>query len=150
MDLNGEIPNMEMALPAPIQMSGRIMRLAYLSDLRDRALLEKSWESYFKLASDILPMTPLAGGFPGGLPEPSNKVVDGVSLSFYPLPPPLPVSDLLPNVAVTDTTFVVGTSRSYSVELSKAAGEKSGQATKPLHTRCPHELPLQPFDFCLR
>ncbi len=118
MDLSGEIPDLPM-LPPQFHTGGKLVRMAYLSDVRDRALLDESWKSYFKLSGDILQMTPAASAFPSGLPQPTSEVVEGTSLSYYPLP--MPTGDLIPNVAVTDKTFIIGTSRSYSLELTKAA-----------------------------
>jgi hypothetical protein len=129
MDLNGEVPDMPMLVPPQLHTGGKILRMAYLSDVRDRALLGESWKSYFKLAGDIVQMTPAAATFPAGLPSPANEVVEGVTLSYYPLP--MPTGDLLPNIAVTDKTFVISTSRSYSLELTKAAAQ-AAPASKPV------------------
>ena len=125
MDLNGEIPDAPQ-VPPQIHAGGKMMRLAVLSDVRDRALLNQSWDGYFKLANDVAQMTPAAIMFPKGLPKPETEVVDGVTLSYYKLPEPS--GDVLPNVAVTDKAFVAGTSRSYSLELSKAASQPATQA----------------------
>ena len=134
MDLDGEIPEIPGEVPPEIHAGGKMMRIAVLSDLRDRALLGESWNSYFKLAGDIeqmaAQMSPQGGAmFPAGLPEPMNQMVDGVALWYYNLP--MPTGDLLPNIAVTDKTFVAGTSRAYSVAVSKAA-LNSAAAIKPM------------------
>jgi len=127
LDLNGEIPALPM-IPPPFH-DGRMIRLGYLSDVQDRALLGQSWDGYLKLARDISQMIPQAALLPGGIPNATNEVVDGVTLSYYPLP--LQTGDLLPNVATTDKTFVMSTSRAYSLELTKAASKAAAPA-KPL------------------
>ncbi|MGB8352789.1 MAG: hypothetical protein WCD79_02790 [Chthoniobacteraceae bacterium] len=118
LDLKGEIPALPM-VPAPFHDGGRMFRLAYLSDVQDRALLGQSWDGYLKLARDISQMIPQAAMLPNGIPDATNEVVDGVTLSYY--KPPLDTGDLLPNIATTDKTFVMSTSRSYSLALTKAA-----------------------------
>jgi hypothetical protein len=67
---------------------------------------------------------------PGGLPGPKSQTADGITLSYYPLP--LPMGDLLPNVATTDTTLVMSTSQKYSVDLAKAASRLPAADQKPL------------------
>jgi hypothetical protein len=127
-DGGGEMPAIPM-IPQAIRDGGKMLRLASLSYVQDRALLAESWKGYFKVARDIALMIPQTAKMPGGLPEPTSEIVDGVTLSYYPLP--LPTGDLLPNIAVTDTTMVMTTSRSYSLELSKAAA-KPVQSQKPV------------------
>ena len=128
LDLNGEIPALPM-IPAPFHDGGRMFRLAYLSDVQDRALLGQSWNGYLKLARDISQMIPQAALLPGGIPDATNEVVDGVTLSYY--QPPLQTGDLLPNIATTDKTFVMSTSRAYSLALTKSA-VKAAAPAKPL------------------
>ncbi len=114
MDLKGEMPDFPI-VPKDFQ-GGKIFRLAYLSQVRERPQLSKSWDDYFKIASD-LSLKYQSEKFPTGLTVPVNENVDGVSLSFY----KLVKADFLPNVAITDKTFVASTSRAYSLELTKAA-----------------------------
>lgn len=120
LDLGGEVPELPM-LPPAFHQGGRMLRLAYISDVTDRALLGQSWDSYLKLARDVALMIPQTAQLPGGLPSPKSETVEGVTLAYYPLP--MPTGDLLPNVATTDKTFVVSTSRSYALEASKAAAK---------------------------
>lgn len=129
LDLAGEVPDLPM-IPPSFHDGGRMPRLAYLSDVRDRARLGQSWDGYFKLARDIALMIPQTAQLPGGLPGPKRETVDGVTLSYYPLPR-FQTGDLLPNVATTDKTFVVSTSRSYALDVSKAA-VKPVSSQKPL------------------
>jgi len=128
-DLAGEMPQIPM-LPASLLEQGKMLRLAIIRDVQDRKLLAQSWENYFKLARDVALMIPKTAQIPGGLPGPKTEVVDGITLSYYPLP--LPTGDLLPNVATTDTTLVMSTSQKYSIELSKAASKPAASGQKPL------------------
>ena len=128
LDLNGEIPALPM-VPAPFHDGGRMFRFAYLSDVQDRALLGQSWAGYLKLARDTAQLVPQAAMLPGGIPDATNEVVDGVTLSYY--QPSLQTGDLLPNIATTDKTFVMSTSRAYSLALTKAA-VKAAAPAKPM------------------
>jgi hypothetical protein len=132
LDGGGEMPAVPM-IPQPIRDGGKMLRFAVLRDVKDRALLGESWKSYFKLARDIALMIPQTAQLPGGLPEPRSETVDGVTLSYYPLP--LPTGDLLPNVAVTDKTLVFTTSRAYGLALSKAVAAPSTQKPAMLDFR---------------
>jgi|GEM_PF-2528991 len=127
LDLAGPMPDVPM-IPPPIHDGGRMVRLAYLSDVKDRALLGQSWDSYMKFARGLAQVVPQTAMF-GALPDPVSETVDGVVLSYFKLP--MPTGDLLPNIATTDKTFVVSTSRSYALELTKAAA-KSAPGAKPL------------------
>ncbi len=129
-DLNGEIPDTPL-LPPEYHANGRMLRLAFLSDLQDRALLAKSWDSYFKFANDLALLAP-GEKFANGLPEPVGETVDGSALWYYKLEPTVK-GDFLPNVAVTDKTFVAGSSRAYSLELSKAAAAAAAPSGKLLN-----------------
>jgi hypothetical protein len=132
LDGGGEMPAVPM-IPQPIRDGGKMLRFAVLRDVKDRAMLGESWKSYFKLARDIALMIPQTAQLPGGLPEPRSETVDGVTLSYYPLP--LPTGDLLPNVAVTDKTLVFTTSRAYGLELSKAVAKPATQKPAMLDFR---------------
>jgi hypothetical protein len=92
-----------------------------MADVQDRGLLGRSWESYLKLAREVARLIPQTAGIPGGLPAPKSEAVNGVTLSYYPLP--LPTGDLLPNVAVTDGAMVMSTSPKYSLELAGASAK---------------------------
>lgn len=122
LDLDAAMPDVPL-IPPPIHDGGRMLRLAYLSDVQDAALLGESWKNYLKLARDVAQLVPQSPVLQGGIPDPSKETVDGVTLSYYALP--MKTGDLLPNVATTDKTFVVSTSRSYALELSKAASQAS-------------------------
>jgi hypothetical protein len=125
LDLNGALPANPF-IPPPIHDAGRMPRLAYLSDVQDATLLGQSWDGYLKLARDIAKTVPQAAMLPGGLPDPGKETIDGVTLSYY--KPPMDTGDLLPNIATTASTFVASTSRSYSLELSKAAAKPAADA----------------------
>lgn len=134
MDLKGELPDVP-ELPPQLH-GGKSLRLAYLNQVQDRNLLGQSWDGYFKLANEIAQMMPQETRehmFPDGLPQPDGKTLDGVSLWYYNLP--MQPSDFLPNVALTDKTFVASTSRSYSLELSKAAAAATGEQPGSLDIR---------------
>ena len=127
-DLGGEMPQMPM-IPQPIMESGKMMRLAVIREVQDRKLLSQSWENYFKTARDVALMVPQTAQIPGGLPEPKSETVDGIMLSYYPLP--VPTGDLLPNIATTDNTMIMSTSQKYAIELSKAADRPPAPGQKP-------------------
>ena len=107
-----------------------MVRLAVIRDVKDRQLLGKSWESYFKLAKDVALMIPQTAQLPGGLPGPKSMTEDGVTISYYPLP--IPTGDLLPNIATTDTTMVMSTSQKFSIDLCKTASKPAASGQTPL------------------
>lgn len=129
MDFGGAMPSFP-SMP-PEATGGKIPRLAFLSDVHDRALLTQSWENYAKSFTETVQGIPGAGLSLAmtGLSAPVHENVDGVSLSYFKTPANLglDLGDLQMNVAVSDSTFVAGSSRAWSVALSKIplkAGDK--------------------------
>ena len=128
-DLDGEMPRLPM-MPEPLLKNGKMLRLGLIRDIRDRKLLTQSWESYFKIARDIAMMIPQTAKIPGGLSEPKFETEDGITFSYYPLP--LSTGDLIPNIATTDRTFVMSSSRKYSIELTKATAKPLLPGANPI------------------
>lgn len=123
LDSNGALPPLPQ-IPAPIQQSGKMLRLAYLSTIEDRALLGKSWNSYFKFAQDLVLMLPMAPPqFRNGLPQPNEKTSGALTTYSYPLP--MDSRDLLPNISIwKDKVFIASISPMFSEEIGKSL-EKS-------------------------
>jgi hypothetical protein len=131
LDLNGALPPVPQ-IPTPIQQSGKMPRAAYLSSIEDRALLGKSWSSYFKFAQDLALMVPMAPAqFRQGLPQPNGKTSGAITTYWYPLP--MDTGDLLPNVSLwKDKVFIASTSPLFSEEIGKSL--EKGAADQEINT----------------
>ena len=124
LDLNGALPPLP-NIPPALQQNGKMPRLAFLATIADRALLSKSWASYFKLAQDTALMIPPPMQPKGGLQQPNEKTDGTLKTYFY--NPPIAAPDLLPNIAISnDKVFIAGTSPLFAKEL--AAGAEKGAA----------------------
>jgi hypothetical protein len=115
-DLNGAPPTIPQ-VPPPVQQGGKIPRMAYIASVQDRALLAKSWSSYFRFAQELMLLVP--GGavqFRGGVPQPTEQTVGDLKIYSYPLP--MNTGDLLPNVAIwKEKVFVASTSPAFARDI---------------------------------
>jgi len=112
-DVNGDMPSIP-DVP-PFLASGKIPRIAFVADLKDRASLSESWKGF---ASIIKQVAALAEA-PQQIPEPQVKTEGGVEFHYIPLP--VNTGDLLPHIAISKDRWIVSTSPSYSKELAAKA-----------------------------
>ncbi len=120
-DVNGDMPTIP-DLP-PFLASGKVPRIAYVAELKDRAALSESWKGF---ASIIKQIAALAEA-PQNIPEPQSKTEGGLELDFIPLP--VNTGDLLPHIAISKDRWILSTSPSFSKELAAkpaAAGAPMG------------------------
>jgi hypothetical protein len=109
LDLNGAVPKIP-DLP-PFLANGRVPRLAWVTELKDRAAASEAWKGYHSLIKQI---AALADQGPG-VPEPEMKKEGDTELHFVPLP--MPTDDFLPHVAISKDRWMISTSPSFTKEI---------------------------------
>lgn len=113
LDLNGTMPKMPM-IPAEIA-DGKIARIAWVAELKDRAGVSAAWGGFEKVIKQLAAFSP-----EGKLPDPVMKK-DG-DLEIHSIELPMPTDDLLPHIAISKDRWIISTSPSLSKEIaSKAA-----------------------------
>ena len=123
LDLNGNVPKLP-DIP-PFLADGKIPRIAYIAELKDRAALAESWKGFASLIKQIPAFVPPTA-LPQGVPEPVMKKDGDVELHFIPLP--MPTDDVLPHIAISKDRWVISTSPSFSKELTSKAAATTGHA----------------------
>ncbi len=123
LDLNGNVPKLQ-DIP-PFLADGKIPRIAYVAELKDRAALAESWKGFASLIRQIGAFIPPAE-LPQGVPEPVMKMDGDVELHFIPLP--MPTDDVLPHIAISKDRWIISTSPSFSKELASKAAATTGPA----------------------
>lgn len=123
LDLNGSMPKIQ-DLP-PFLADGKVPRLAYVAELKDRAALGESWKGFSGLIKQIGALIPPTA-LPQGVPEPVVKKDGDVELHYIPLP--VPTDDVLPHVAITKDRWIISTSPSFSKEIASKTASSSGPA----------------------
>ena len=109
LDLSGPMPKIP-DLP-PFLAEGKVPRIAWVSELKDRAAVSEAWKGY---ASIIKQVAALAGPA-AAIPEPQVTQEGAAELHFVPLP--MPTDDLLPHVAMTKDRWILSTAPSLSKEI---------------------------------
>jgi hypothetical protein len=117
LDLNGDMPKLP-KIP-PFLADGKIPRIAWVSELKDRAALSESWKGFSSIIKQISAL--LAESAPQTIPEPQMKKDGDVEIHFVPLPKD--TGDLLPHIAISKDRWILSTSPSFSKEIAaKPAG----------------------------
>ncbi len=111
-DLNGTMPKLP-DMPAFLA-EGKIPRLAWVAELRDRAGVSEAWKGFSSLIKQLTALMPQ--GPEAAVPEPQMKKEGDTEIHFIPLP--LPTDDLLPHIAITKDRWIISTSPSLSKELT--------------------------------
>lgn len=116
-DLNGTMPKLP-DVPAFLA-DGKIPRLAYVAELKNRAALAESWKGFSGIIKQITAL--LAENAPQTIPEPQSKKDGDLEVHFVPLP--LDTGDVLPHIAISKDRWILSTSPSFSKEIAaKPAG----------------------------
>ncbi len=123
LDLNGNVPKLP-EIP-PFLADGKIPRIAYVAELKDRAALSESWKGFSGLIKQIGAFVPPTA-LPQGVPEAVMKKDGDVELHFIPLP--VPTDDVLPHIAISKDRWIISTSPSFSKELASKAVATTGPA----------------------
>jgi hypothetical protein len=115
-NLDGAMPDIPQAnIPPDVTAKGKIPRLAYVNELKDRAKLAEAWSG---LKTIITSAAAFAGAQTGVdiKTEPVTKKEGGVELYGFELP--LNTGDVWPHTAVNGTHWFLSTSPSFTVELA--------------------------------
>ena len=121
LDLNGQMPTLP-DVPA-FAASGKIPRLAYVAELKDRAALSESWKGFASIIKQVAALADTGAN----IPEPQSMTEGGLEMFYVPLP--VKTGDLLPHVAISKDRWILSTSPSFSKELAAtpaAAGAPLG------------------------
>lgn len=116
LDVNGDMPKIP-NLPPNIA-DGKVPRIAWVVELRDRAGVADAWAGFSKIIKQ------LAAFAPGGVPDPVMKKDGDVELHYVELP--VPTGDLLPHVAISKDRWIISTSPSLTKELTSKGAASGG------------------------
>ena len=122
-DLNGTMPKLPM-IPAEVA-DGKIPRLAWVAELKDRAGVTEAWTGFEKVTKQITALAAAAGGGEN-VPAPMMKKDGDLEIHYIELP--FPTDDLLPHIAISKDRWIISTSPS----LSKEIASKASAASAPL------------------
>jgi hypothetical protein len=119
LDLSGPVPKIP-DLP-PFLAEGKVPRLAWVSELKDRASVGEAWKGYYSIIKQIAALADQAQA----IPEPQMRKEGDAEIYFVPLP--VPTDDFLPHVAITKDRWMICTAPSFTKELiGKASAAPTG------------------------
>ena len=128
-DLNGKMPPIPGAPKIAVE-GGKIPRIAFAMELKNRAALSEAWKGFDKIFKQVIAMVPRGADSPP-VPEAQMRKEGDVEIHFVELP--IQMGDLLPHVAISKDKWMISTSPSYSAELSKLAS--TGSAKQDMEMR---------------
>lgn len=121
LDLNGPMPKLPNVPPA--FAGGKIPRLAWVWELKDRAAAAEAWKGFDKIIKQLAAFVP-QGAADQAMFEPQMKMNGDAELHFIPLP--MPTDDLLPNITITKDRWILSTSPILSEELASKLAATGG------------------------
>jgi hypothetical protein len=128
LDLNGSVPKVP-NLP-PGFAGGKVPRLAWVAELKDRAGVSDAWTGFGKIIKQ------LAAFSPAQIPDPTMKKDGDVEIHFVELP--VPTDDLLPHIAISKDLWIFSTSPSLTKELtSKSPASGGSPLGSEMHLQIP-------------
>ena len=120
-DLNGAMPKLPNVPPA--FAGGKIPRLAWVWELKDRAAAAEAWKGFDKIIKQIAAFIP-QGATNADMFQPQMKMEGDSELHFIPLP--MPTDDVLPNITITKNRWILSTSPTLSKELASKPAATGG------------------------
>jgi hypothetical protein len=120
LDLNGPMPTFP-NLP-PNLAEGKVPRLAWVAELKDRAGVSEAWQGFAKVLKQVAALAP-----GGGIPDPTSKKDGDVEVHF--IEPPLPAGDFLPHIAISKDRWIISSSPSLTKEITSKTPAVGGAAT---------------------
>ncbi|MEM9480208.1 MAG: hypothetical protein AAGA58_11205 [Verrucomicrobiota bacterium] len=128
-DLKGSMPQLKGIAPVPPVFidQGRMPRIVAVAEVKDRAKLTESWEKLVPLINETI-ATFAGGAGPQGaptVPEPMSSEANGIKTHFFMIP--FLSNDFLPCVSISDSLFLLGTSKTLNEEIAakvKPSGKK--------------------------
>jgi hypothetical protein len=126
LNLDGAIPEIPGSnIPPDIASKGKIPRLAWMNELKDRAKLTESWNGLKTIISSAAAIAASQTGM--NIPtEPTTKTEGSLELYGYKLP--VDTGDLWPHTAVNATNWFFSTSPSFTKELAGKTPAPGGPA----------------------
>ena len=121
LDLNGTMPKLPNVPPA--FADGKVPRLAWVWELKDRAAAAEAWKGFDKIIKQISAFIP-QGAASQDMFQPQMKKDGDSELHFIPLP--VPTDDLLPNITITKDRWILSTSPTLSKELASKSVATGG------------------------
>ena len=115
LDLNGTMPKLP-NLPPEIA-DGKIARIAWVAELKDRAGVSDAWTGFSKIVKQLSAFAP-------GVTDPVMKKDGDVELHFIELP--VPTGDLLPHIAISKDRWIISTSPSLTKEITSKSPATGG------------------------
>lgn len=125
-NLDGAMPSIPQAnIPPEVVAKGKIPRLAWMSELKDRAKLTESWNGLKTIISSAAAIASAQGGF-NIKTEPVTKKEGNVELWGFELP--METGDVWPHTAVSGDRWFFGSSPSFTKELAGKTPAPHGPA----------------------
>jgi hypothetical protein len=119
-DLSGAVPKLP-DVP-PFLTEGKFPRIAWVSELKDRAAVSEAWKGYSALIKQVAALAQQAQA----LPEPQMRQDGNAELYFLQLP--MPTDDnLLPHVAITKDRWMISTAPAFTKEILAKGGPANTQ-----------------------
>ena len=136
LNLDGAMPDVPGSkIPPDIAAKGRIPRLAWVNELKDRAKLTESWTGLKTIIGSVAALAAAQTGMK--IPtEPVTKKEGNVEMFGFELP--MNLGDVWPHTAVTGTQWFMSTSPSFTNEL---AGKTPAPAGPACGSRCQINFP---------
>jgi hypothetical protein len=126
LNLDGAMPEIPQAnIPPDIASKGKIPRLAWMNELKDRKKLTESWSGLKTIISSVAAIAASQSGM--NIPtEPTEKTEGTLEMYGYKLP--VDTGDVWPHTAVTPSHWFFSTSPSFTKELAGKTPAPSGPA----------------------
>lgn len=115
LDADGSLPSLFGGAP---DNTIAMPRLAYSAPVTQRACLAQGWDEILKAAAGVAGKCFGSSLLVKALSFPSKQTGDAVSYCFY---MPVCTEHMVPNVTVSDTNFIIGSSSAYNEKLVSAA-----------------------------
>lgn len=119
LDLSGPMPKIP-GLP-PFLAEGKVPRIAWVCELKDRAAVSEAWKGYHSIIKQVAALADQAQA----IPEPQMRQEGDAEIHFVPLP--IPTDDFLPHVGITKDRWMFSTAPSFTKEIVSKAPAASGQ-----------------------
>ncbi len=140
MDINGEMPRV-LGVPSRILKEGRIPRILYVRPVEDRAELEAAYGALETTTKNLLEYASILAETELPMPDFLSAQKDDLTTWFYPFP--TLTNDFVPGVSVSDTLFMVGSSKNFAE--STYATWKSGNTTQRDYTGMMIDIQFKPL-----
>lgn len=126
-DVNGSFPKVP-NVPQVVLKEGKVPRIAYVSEVADRAKLQSSWEKINTSAENMLKTISEMQGEEIPMQVPMSSEKNDLKTWFVPIP--FQNDDFVPSVSVSDELFFASTSKTFSEGLAERFKQGGGTGRK--------------------